>query len=128
MGKIMFRLSPREMRRLMKRMGLNLEELSGVSRVIVEFDNGKKLVAESPIAYLIRGKDQTMLQVIGSFEEIREEEKESVEVIEISEEDVQLVAAQTGVSLEEAKQALIQTNGDIAQAIMLIEARKRKTI
>jgi len=116
------------MRRLMKRMGLNLEELSGVSRVIVEFDNGKKLVAESPIAYLIRGKDQTMLQVIGSFEEIREEEKESVEVIEISEEDVQLVAAQTGVSLEEAKQALIQTNGDIAQAIMLIEARKRKTI
>ncbi len=123
----MFRLSPREMRRLMKRMGLNLEELSGVSRVIVEFDNGKKLVAESPIAYLIRGKDQTMLQVIGSFEEVREE-KESIEAVEINEEDVQLVAAQTGVSLEEAKQALIQTNGDIAQAIMLIEARKRKTV
>lgn len=127
MGKIMFRLSPREMRRLMKRMGLNLEELSGVSRVIVEFDDGKKLVAESPIAYLIRGKDQTMLQVIGSFEEMREE-KESIESVEINEEDVQLVAAQTGVSLEEAKQALTQTNGDIAQAIMLIEARKRKTI
>jgi len=127
MGKMMFRLSPREMRRLMKRMGLNLEELSGVSRVIVEFDNGKKLVAESPIAYLIRGKDQTMLQVIGSFEEVREE-KESIEAVEINEEDVQLVAAQTGVSLEEAKQALTQTNGDIAQAIMLIEARKRKTI
>jgi len=127
MGKMMFRLSPREMRRLMKRMGLNLEELSGVSRVIVEFDNGKKLVAESPIAYLIRGKDQTMLQVIGSFEEVREE-KESIEAVEINEEDVQLVAAQTGVSLEEAKQALIQTNGDIAQAIMLIEARKRKTV
>lgn len=127
MGKIMFRLSPREMRRLMKRMGLNLEELSGVSRVIVEFDNGKKLVAESPIAYLIRGKDQTMLQVIGSFEEVLEE-KESIEAIEVNEEDVQLVASQTGVSLEEAKQALIQANGDIAQAIMLIEARKRKTI
>lgn len=127
MGRMMFRLSPREMRRLMKRMGLNLEELSGVSRVIVEFDNGKKLVAESPIAYLIRGKDQTMLQVIGSFEEVREE-KESIEAVEINEEDVQLVAAQTGVSLEEAKQALIQTNGDIAQAIMLIEARKRKTV
>jgi len=127
MGKIMFRLSPREMRRLMKRMGLNLEELSRVSRVIVEFDDGKKLIAESPMVYLIRSKDQMMLQVIGSFEEIREE-KESIEAIEISEEDVQLVAAQTGVSLEEAKQALIQTNGDIAQAIMLIEARKRKTI
>lgn len=123
----MFRLSPREMRRLMKRMGLNLEELSGVSRVIVEFDNGKKLIAESPVAYLIRGKDQTILQVIGSFEEVGEE-KEGVEAIEVNEEDVQLVAAQTGVSLEEARQALIQTNGDIAQAIMLIEARKRKTV
>jgi len=122
----MFKLSPRDMRRLMRRMGLNLEELSGVSRVVIEFDDGRKLIAESPLAYMIKGKDQTMLQVIGEFKEIVEERVS--EEIEISEEDVQLVAAQTGTSLDEARQALLQTKGDIAQAIMLIEAKKRKSI
>lgn len=122
----MFKLTPRDMRRLMKRMGLNLEELSGVSRVVIEFDDGRKLIAESPLAYMIKGKDQTMLQVIGEFKEIVEERVS--EEIEISEEDVQLVAAQTGTSLDEARQALLQTKGDIAQAIMLIEAKKRKSI
>lgn len=110
----------------MRRMGLNLEELSGVSRVIIEFDDGRKLVAESPLAYMIKGKDQTMLQVVGDFKEVSEEGIS--EEIEISEEDIQLVAAQTGSSLEEARQALLQTKGDIAQAIMLIEAKKRASI
>ncbi len=119
----MFKLSPRDMKRLMKRFGMNIEELSGVERVIVEFSNGRKLVAESPIAYVIRSRDQEMLQVIGKFEEVKREE---VEEIEISDEDVQLVAAQTGVSIEEARQALVQSKGDIAQAIMLIEAKKQR--
>lgn len=122
----MFKLSLRDMRRLMRRMGLNLEELSGVSRVVIEFDDGRKLIAESPLAYMIKGKDQTMLQVVGEFKEIVEERVS--EEIEISEEDVQLVATQTGTSLDEARQALLQTKGDIAQAIMLIEAKKRKSI
>jgi len=116
-------MSPREMRRMMKRMGLELEELSGVEKIIIILDNGKRLIADAPVAYLIKGKDYTMLQAIGEFIEEKEEEKEEVE---ISEEDVQLVASQTGVSLDEARQALKASNGDIAQAIMLIETRKHK--
>ena len=119
-------MSPREMRRMMKRMGLELQELPGVERIIIVFDDGRRLIADSPIAYLIKGKDYTMLQAMGEFIEERIEEKEESKEIEISEEDVQLVASQTGVSLEEARQALKATDGDIAQAIMLIEARKHR--
>lgn len=110
----------------MKRMGLELQELAGVEQIIIIFDDGRRLIANSPIAYLIKGKDYTMLQAMGEFIEEKIEEKEESKEIEISEEDIQLVASQTGVSLEEAKQALKATNGDIAQAIMLIETRKRK--
>ncbi len=117
-------MSPREMRRMMKRMGLELQELSGVEQIIIVFDDGRKMIANSPIAYMIKGKDYTMLQAMGEFVEEKPEERE--EELEISEEDAQLVASQTGVSIEEAKQALKATNGDIAQAIMLIEARKHR--
>lgn len=43
---------------------------------------------------------------------------------EITEEDVQLVAQQAGVSVEEARVALEQTEGDLTQAILLLCQRK----
>jgi nascent polypeptide-associated complex subunit alpha len=50
------------------------------------------------------------------------EEKVGTQVkIEISDEDAQLVSAQTGVSIEVAKKALESANGDLAQAIMLLK-------
>jgi len=42
----------------------------------------------------------------------------------VTEEDVKLVAEQAGVSLEEAQRALEETGGDLAQAIILLQARK----
>jgi len=40
--------------------------------------------------------------------------------VSISEEDVQLVASQAGVSLEEARKALKATKGDLARAILYL--------
>jgi nascent polypeptide-associated complex subunit alpha len=42
--------------------------------------------------------------------------------MEIPEEDVRLVADQTGKSMEEAKKALEETGGDLAKAILLIQS------
>ncbi|RLE50960.1 MAG: hypothetical protein DRJ21_01085, partial [Candidatus Methanomethylicota archaeon] len=58
--------------------------------------------------------------------EVTSAPKEKVEEkIEIPEEDIQLVAAQAGVSLEEARKALIEAEGDLAKAILsLTSARK----
>jgi nascent polypeptide-associated complex subunit alpha len=40
----------------------------------------------------------------------------------VSEEDARLVADQTGKSLEEAKNALIECDGDLAKAILLLQS------
>jgi nascent polypeptide-associated complex subunit alpha len=39
-----------------------------------------------------------------------------------SEEDIQLVADQTGRSLEKAKEALQEADGDLAKAILLLQS------
>jgi len=44
--------------------------------------------------------------------------------VEVSEEDARFIAEYTGVSIEEAKQALKESGGDIAKAIEIIQQRK----
>ena len=114
-------LSPREIKRLMKKMALEMEELSDVEMAILEMAD-KRLVVENPQVMMLRLPGQTVIQIIG---EVREEEKkEEAEEIEIPEEDIQLVAAEAGVSIEEARRALEESGGDLARAIMLLEMRR----
>ncbi len=123
----MFKLSPRELRRLMKRFGMEVEEISDVKEVIIETSD-RKYVVENPTVYLIKSKEFTMFQVMGSYREEKAKPiiPESIgEALEIREEDVALVASQTGVSHEEAREALIEAAGDIAKAILLIESRRK---
>ena len=120
----MFGLSPRELKRQMKRLGINMdvEELPEAQRVVIELPD-RNLVVDDPQAVIMRIQGQTMIYVSGA---IREEAR-NVETVEpeISDEDVQLVASQAGVSMEEARNALRATGGDLAQAIMLLEAKKK---
>ena len=117
------RFSPRDLRRLMRQLGMKMEELKGVREVSIELED-KRLIVENPQVIIMKVQDQTILQITGT---LREEviKAEAEEGITISDEDVQLVAAQTGVSMEEARKALVETKGDLAQAIMLLEARKQ---
>jgi len=112
---------------MMKRLGMQVEEVGNVEEVIIKTSN-KKYVIESPNVYLIKSKDFTMFQVLGQYREepIERITPETVgEVLKINEEDVKLVASQTGVSLDEAREALIEAAGDIAKAILLIESRRK---
>jgi nascent polypeptide-associated complex subunit alpha len=59
---------------------------------------------------------QRMYQVVGG--EVREEALEAQ--LEIPEEDILLVAQQTGVSVERARAALEDTEGDLARAILML--------
>jgi nascent polypeptide-associated complex subunit alpha len=56
---------------------------------------------------------------------VRSEEAEAIEdtsgPAEISEEDVDLVSQQTGVSREDARKAIEDSNGDLAEAIIKIK-------
>ncbi len=122
----MFRLSVNELKRQFKRLGLNVDvkEVKAV-RLTIEAEDGKIYEMDGPEAVILVKLPTRvyMVQAVGSLE-VREKEEEG-EGIEISEEDVRLVAEQAGVSIEEAREALKEAGGDIAAAILLLQERKR---
>jgi len=108
------RISPREARRMMRRMGLNMSPLE-VEEVILRTKD-REIIIQDPEVAVLEIQGQRIFQVTGG----KISEKERKKRVVIPEEDVQLVAQQAGVSLDRAKAALEQTNGDLAQAILLL--------
>ncbi len=121
----MFRMNPNDMKKMMRRMGIHVdvEEIKDADRVIIERAGPKNTVIENPVITIMKMKGQTMIYITGDIREVEKEVEE--EGPSIPEEDIQLVAMETGATMEEAKKALEATNGDIAQAIMLLEAKKK---
>ncbi|MCD6325529.1 nascent polypeptide-associated complex protein [Candidatus Bathyarchaeota archaeon] len=99
---------------MMRRMGLNMTPLE-VDEVILKTKE-KEIIIQDPEVAVLEVQGQKIFQITGG--EISERERERK--ISIPEEDVQLVAQQTGVSLERARAALEQTDGNLAQAILLL--------
>ena len=102
----------RQNRRMLEKMGINLEEVPDVEEVIIKTKE-KELVLKKVNVSKIKAKDTEMFQIVA--EEIEEIIKENKE---IDEKDIHLVAQQAKVSLETAKIALEESNGDLAQAIL----------
>ncbi len=115
----MRRISPREAKRLMKRMGLNMGAMPDVQQVILKTST-KEITIENPEVAVMDMHGQKIFQVTGE----KIVEKPIEREIKIPEEDVQLVAQQAKVSVEEARAALEQTKGDLAQAILLLSQTK----
>ncbi len=102
------KIDPRKMQGMLKQMGINQQEIDA-TRVIIETPE-KKIVIENPSVQKISMQGQTSFQVSG---EISEESAEK-----FSDDDVKLVAEKTNKSEEDARQALEESNGDIAEAIV----------
>jgi nascent polypeptide-associated complex subunit alpha len=115
----MRRISPREAKRLMKRMGLSMGAIPDVEQVVLR-TRTKEIIIENPEVAVMEMRGQKIFQITG--EKITEKTIERKLVI--PEEDVQLVAQQANVSLEQARAALEQTRGDLAQAILLLSQTK----
>ncbi len=90
-----------------------------VERVVMELKDGSRLVFERPQVVRMRLMGQEFYQVAGKAR--REEPEESKEEPPFTEEDVKLVAERAGVSEEEARRALEETGGDLAEAIMRLQ-------
>jgi nascent polypeptide-associated complex subunit alpha len=121
-------MSPKQMARMMKKMGIEQNELEGVKEVIIRFADKEWVITKPQVTFIKQSGAETY-QIGGSkterslskaavpsdvdiVEEIPEPE------IEIPMEDAALVAGQTGVDIETAKQALKDTGGDLAAAIL----------
>ncbi len=107
--------NPRQMKRMMKKMGLEQNELDA-KKVIIETDD-KKLVFDSPQVVEMDMKGQHFYQVVGKP---REEAPEG-EVL-IPEEDIEMVSERAGVSKKEAKEALKESDGEPAEAIISLQS------
>lgn len=115
------RVSPREAKRMMQRMGLSMGEMPEVQEVVLRTST-KEIVVENPEVAVLEMHGQKIFQVTGG--KISEKEIEVEEVkkkVTIPEEDVRLVADQTGKSMEEARRVLEETEGDLARAILLLQ-------
>ena len=108
----MMRGGNREMRRMLDKMGLEMKEMDSVEEVIIKTDT-KELYLIKPQVVEMKGKDSTIFQVVASDVEERKKEIPS-----FKEEDVVLVMQQANVTKEKAIQSLIDSKGDIAQAIL----------
>ena len=115
----MRRINPREAKRMMQRMGMSMGAMPDVEQVIFK-TSAKEIIVENPEVTVMEMQGQKIFQVIGE----RIVEKAVEKAVKIPEEDVQLVATQANVSPEQARAALEQTKGDLAQAILLLSQAK----
>lgn len=102
----------KQMQRAMKQMGMDMKDVKGVTEVILKFKD-KEIIITHPKVNLMDFMGQNTYQISGK----EKENKLDVE-LEIPDDDVELVSAQTGVSKEKALETLKETQGDLAEAIM----------
>lgn len=117
-------MSPKQMARMMKKMGISQEDLKGVKEVIIRFAEKEWVIPNAQVA-VIKQAGSESYQISGNKTErsvttgIQADADIEPEVeVEVPIEDAALVAGQTGVDIETATQALKDTKGDLAAAIL----------
>jgi len=113
----------REAARMMQKMGMDMKEIANVMQVVIKTTD-KQIVIDDPTVTTITMQGQTMFQVAGGTVKEEAHEEGVEQAPPISEDDVKLVAEQAVVSAEEARKALIESGGDLAQAILALKAKR----
>ena len=108
-------MNPKNMGRMMKQMGIKNDELDA-EKVEITLNGGKKIIFESPQVQVMEVQGQKTYTVMG----------ETFEESSIPDEDIKMVAEQTGKSEDEAKAALEENDGDIAQTILELNKEKEE--
>lgn len=104
------KMNPRQMNQMMKRLGINVKEIENVEQIIIRTTT-KEYIFDNAEVTLMDAQGQKTYQITGKPRIVARKE-------EIPQGDIDLVAEQTGKTAEEAKKALEETKGDIAEAIL----------
>lgn len=110
----MFNMNARQMEKMMKQMGIQQEQIDA-EKVVIKTAGGE-IVIRKPQIMKVKMSGQETFQISGEIVERNAPDARE----KFSDEDVKLVAQQTGASLDEARKALEETN-DIAEAIMKLK-------
>ena len=111
------RVSPRDAKRMMQRMGLSMDAIPDVEQVVIK-TGSKEITIEEPEVAIMEVQGQKIFQVTGG----KIIEKAAERKLVVPEEDARLVADQTGKSLEGARKTLEECEGDLAKAILLLQS------
>ncbi len=119
-------MSPKKMKGMLKNMGINIDELENVSEVVIRMPD-KEIVISNPSVAIMDSHGTRSYQISGDESERAAssfgQEAAQEPPIEILDSDVQLVAAQTGAGLPEARAALQEAKGDLAAAIIKLSSK-----
>jgi nascent polypeptide-associated complex subunit alpha len=107
-------LNPKKLSQQMKQMGISVEEMSDVEEVVIKTANAE-LVFEDAVVTVMDAPGSKMYQIAGT--PVKRPRTESEPEVSISPEDVEIVMEKAGCSETEAKAALTETKGDLAEAI-----------
>ncbi len=125
-------MNPKQMKAMMRKQGIDMDSIEGVEEVIVR-TRDKEIFFRRPEVTTISAQGTVTYQIVGKPEERARTAGSAAATIEgdgevsapgpaalYSENDVELVMAQTGVADDQARAALDACNGEVAEAIMKI--------
>jgi len=102
----------KQMERQMKKMGMEMKDIPGVKEVIIRFEDKELIIPNAQVNTMnIIGKET--YQVTGNAVEVEIDED-----LVITDDDIEMVSSQAGISKSNAEKALIDTKGDLAKAIL----------
>lgn len=117
------RMNPRQLKHMMKRMGIESEELENVEEVVIRTATKEYVFTKAQVT-MMTVQGQKTVQIVGEpLIRDRGGTKTVAPKLTISEEDVQLVAEKAGVSDQEARRALEESEGEPAEAIIRLMSR-----
>jgi len=109
------KLNPKQMEKMAKQLGMKMENIDA-EQVIIKLQSGGEIIIDNPQVSKINMMGQDTFQITGDVTGKDEEDE--------SEDDVEIVAEKAGVSRDEAKRVLDETN-DIAEAILKLKEEHR---
>lgn len=111
---------PGKLEQMMQQMGIDMDEIDAET-VTITTQDGDELVFDEPEVTAMEAQGQTLYQVLGEPEQEVEESTESDTADEeddgIPQEDIDIVAQRAGVTDDRARDALEESDGDLATAI-----------
>lgn len=108
-------MNSKQMQQAMKKMGVEQEDIDA-TRVVISMPE-HDLVFNNPQVSQVNMMGQETFQLVGDFDVVPRETTPDITL-----EDIQTIVEQTGVSNQEAKEALEKSKGDLAQAIMMLHS------
>jgi nascent polypeptide-associated complex subunit alpha len=123
--------NPRQMAMMMKKLGIDVRDIEDVSEVVVRTPQRDYVFAKAAVSVMtaqgvetwqISGKPRVVergASSAGPAAALASAVPPAPPVrVQVSEDDVALVAKETGATPDAARQALVDCNGDLAEAIL----------